>query len=86
MALNAGDINNISASMAGIMEDVFSTNLPIVVPGADASRGREERELLFVAVAQGVVQHLVANPDAFKVRVSVPSIGDADGEVIEIQG
>ncbi len=69
-------------SMAKEMEAVFREKLPFVVPGADPEMGEAERRLLFVAVAQGVVKHLAANPDAFKVEVS---LSNGKGNVSEIQ-
>lgn len=82
MALKPGTIEDVSGSMAEEMEQVFRETLPSVVPGADPGRGEAERRLLFVAVAQGVVRHLAANPDAFKVGVSLT---EGTGEVTEIQ-
>lgn len=82
MALKPGTLNDISGSMAEVMEQVFRNALPSVVPGADPSKGEAERRLLFVAVAQGVVGHLAANPNAFQVAVSLTN---GTGEVTEIQ-
>ena len=82
MALKAGTRDDLVNSMAEAMEAVFSAELPSVVPGADPLKGEAERRLLFVAVAQGVVNHLSANPDAFKVSVSIT---DGTGAVSEIQ-
>ncbi len=82
MALKPGTLEDIIGSMAEEMEQVFREELPIVVPGADPGRGEAERRLLFVAVAQGVVRHLVANPNAFKVEVSLT---DGEGKVTEIK-
>jgi len=81
MALNPGTLDNISGSMAEAMEQVFREELPSVVPGANPERGERERRLLFVAVAQGMVRHLAANPDAFKVAVSLTN---GTGEVTQI--
>lgn len=93
MALNAGTIigTNIantdnSTSMAEVMEQVFRKALPSVVPGADPTKGEAERQLLFVAVAQGVVRHLQEHHNDFKVEVDLPgSLGTAQGEVTEIK-
>jgi len=86
MALKAGTLENISGSMAEVMEQVFRDALPSVVPGADANKGEAERRLIFVAVAQGVVRHLQEHHNAFKVEVELPGgRGTANGEVKEIQ-
>ena len=82
MALKPGTLEDIAGSMADAMEQVFRRELPVVVPGADPGRGEAERRLLFVAVAQGVVRHLAANPDAFKVQVSLTN---GAGQVTQIQ-
>jgi hypothetical protein len=82
LALKSGTLEDFIGSMADEMEQVFREELPVVIPGADPARGEAERRLLFVAVAQGVVKHLVANPDAFKVEVSLT---DGEGEVTEIK-
>ncbi|MBS1222538.1 MAG: hypothetical protein H6R23_2158 [Proteobacteria bacterium] len=82
MALKPGTLEDIAGSMAAAMEQVFREELPVVVPGADPGRGEAERRLLFVAVAQGVVRHLAANPDAFKVQVSLTN---GAGQVTQIQ-
>jgi hypothetical protein len=82
MALKPGTFEDISGSMADAMEQVFREELPVVVPGADPGMGAAERRLLFVAVAQGVVRHLAANPDAFKVQVSLTN---GAGQVTQIQ-
>ena len=82
MALKPGTLDDMVRSMAEAMEQVFRTELPVVVLGADPGRGEAERRLLFVAVAQGVVRHLAANPDAFKVQVSLTN---GAGQVTQIQ-
>jgi hypothetical protein len=82
VALKPGTLDDMVRSMAEAMEQVFRTELPVVVPGADPGRGEAERRLLFVAVAQGVVRHLAANPDAFKVQVSLTN---GAGQVTQIQ-
>lgn len=82
MALKPGTLEDIIGSMASEMEKVFRDKLPQLVPGANPARGEAERRLLFVAVAQGVVKHLVAHPDAFKVAVSLTN---GIGEVTEIR-
>ena len=92
MALKAGTINSTditntdnSTSMAEVMEQVFHKALPSVVPGADPTKGEAERQLLFVAVAQGVVRHLQEHHDDFKVEVDLPgNLGKATGKVNKI--
>lgn len=85
MALKPGTLEDINGSMAEAMEQVFRDKLPSVVADADPTKGEKERRLLFVAIAQGVVQHLQEHHDAFKVRVTLPGGVTADGQVTEIQ-
>ncbi len=75
MGLKAGKIGDLSASMARAMEDAFRNEWVRVKEGS-APVMTEDMQLIFVAVAQGVVDHLVANPDAFNVTVNSHSSGD----------
>jgi hypothetical protein len=98
MALKAGTIPDpndseapslaasLAGSMAKAMEDAFVTQWPNVMGERDLPEDRQQMQLMFVAVAQGVVEHLRNNPDAFKVEVTLSS-GDstAEGEVTKIE-
>jgi hypothetical protein len=61
-----GDTSNFTNSMAEAMFNAFVANLPAGqnVPGNDQTR------LMFVAIAQGMVQYLVNNPDAFVITTT----------------
>ena len=71
--LHPGKFQDTAAStMAGAIEAAFKDQWPkfnpdLAVPGEDQL---VPTRLLFVAVAQGVVQHLSANPDAFTITVA----------------
>lgn len=77
-ALRAGTLQEteFAGSMAEAMEDALgqewfnlkSTPLP--------AQGQDDRRLLFVAIAQGVVSYLTANADAFNVAVTTTQTGD----------
>jgi len=87
MALKAGTIDDPSNSnsMAQAMEDAFVAQWPFVMGDRDLPADRQQMRLMFVAVAQGVVEHLKSNPDAFKVEVRLTGGGTATGEVTEIE-
>jgi hypothetical protein len=65
-----------AASMAAAIEDAFWHSLP----GADENKfdrstntqSDRDRRRLFVAIAQGVTEHLRANADALRVTADVP--------------
>ena len=63
MSLKAGR-NSYAGSMAELMETIFKEQLAEGQP-----KPSEQMKVLFIAVAEGVVRHLVANPDAFVVTV-----------------
>ena len=68
-----------SQTMAKAMEQAFFDQWPAFNGDRPQPRGdqRESLRLFFVAVAQGVVQHLRDNPTAF--QVDVDSSGGAGG-------
>lgn len=70
MALYAGTIENYGGSMAEAIECAFKREWPNVMgPGTPASD--PQFRLLCVAIAQGVVHHLVQHPEAFEVKVNI---------------
>lgn len=88
MELKPGTIspNDLSRSMAQAMEDALRHHWPLVMGDRPIPFDNRFLQLLFVAIAQGVVRHLEENPEAFKVRVDVPlGGGTAVGEVIHIE-
>lgn len=64
MMLKAGK-TNYTGSMAEAMEKVFKEQLDKGQPKPD-----DQMKMLFIAVAEGVVRHLVANPGAFVITVT----------------
>ncbi|MBE9586608.1 hypothetical protein IM792_19320 [Mucilaginibacter sp. JRF] len=69
MALKSGNNNDTNGSMAKAIEDAFLENWPGIMGNA-APESNKQMKLLFIAVAQGVVKHLVAHPEAFEISVS----------------
>lgn len=67
--LKAGSIDDFSGSMAKAMVNAFRAEWPKVM-GEDSEPPEmtEEMKLLFVAIARGVVDHLVAREAAFQLE------------------
>lgn len=64
--------DTVSITMAQAIERAFIAQWPSFNPELPPPRGKQlqSMRLLFVAVAQGVIQHLRDNPDAFNVSVA----------------
>ena len=66
-----GQAPNFAGSMAAAMEEALNKLLEAedrpTVPDDDSAETRDRR-ILFLAIAQGIVSHLVANEDAFVIR------------------
>lgn len=75
-----GQAPNFAGSMAEAMEkalnDLLITEGRLPVPDDNSTETRDRR-VLFLAIAQGIVNHLVTNQDSF---VTVNDIGDPLGE------
>lgn len=68
MALKAGIRADYTNSMAQAMEKAFLDEWPKIMDSDEPKpEMTDQMRLLFIAVAQGVVRHLVNNPDSFKV-------------------
>ena len=72
MALKAGTTGDTSDSMAAAIEQAFRSAWPAVMTHMDLpSETSPDLQLLFVAIAQGVVHYLADHPDSFQVSVTV---------------
>ena len=74
MPLKAGskqDGSSFANSMADAMRKAFLEEWPYVMEGADLPVDTKQMEMLFAAVAKGVVRHLVAKANSFKVKVTI---------------
>ncbi len=75
MALNSGTkapgSATYSGSMADAMEKAFKEEWPYVMDDADLPASNEQLNLMFRAVAQGVIRHLKQNCTSLKVTVSI---------------
>jgi hypothetical protein len=83
--LKAGSKTDYVASMASAMEEAFMHEWGNFMEGADAPKMSDQMRLMFVAIAQGVVNHLKANHDAFKVTATQTSSGIYTGTVSSIE-
>ena len=75
MALKAGKIGDLDSSMANDIENAFMAEWGNVMKDAlgnplpTPAPNNTQMQLLFVAIAQGVVNHLKSNHTAFTVEV-----------------
>lgn len=58
-------------SMASAMEQTFKEEWPYVMGDADLPATSEQLNLMFRAVANGVVRHLKQNSESIKVSVTI---------------
>jgi len=71
MALIAGTFtDNYSGSMAEAIENAFKSEWPHIM-GIPAPATEAQMKLLCIAIAQGVIRHLVNHPEAFEIIVSI---------------
>lgn len=76
MALKAGTLTDFDNSMAKDMEDALGVLWLAKTGEPLSSAAQEDRRLMFIAIAQGVVRHLKDNAGpAFDVSVNVEQTG-----------
>lgn len=73
--LYAGNFNDFADSMAGEMETAFSELLAEKGKAPLDSKGQDDRRMLFIAIARGVIRHLQNKQTSFVVQV--PAGGQA---------
>ena len=73
MALIAGtSTENYSGSMAEAIERAFIAEWPAIMgDSAPAPHSNQQMQLLCIAIAKGVIDHLVNHPEAFEIKVDV---------------
>lgn len=69
--------------MAEAIEASFKEAWPTLMGDLPLPESNDQSKLMFIAVAQGVVKHLVAHPEAFKVTVNFSSQDHIGNVVIE---
>ncbi len=83
MALKPGSYANFTNSMAAAMESAFQTYWRSVKDTPLPDAGLEDRKILFIAIARGVVQHLREQvPSSFVLDVDLG--GDGSGSVTQV--
>jgi len=71
MALIAGTSTEIyTGSMAEAIEQAFLTEWPAIM-GTGSPGSNPQMKLLCIAIARGVIDHLVHHPEAFEINVDV---------------
>jgi hypothetical protein len=75
-----GIADQYAGSMAEAMEHAFRQEWPVIM-GSDAPPANDHMRLLFIAIAQGVVQHLKANEDSITIDVPVNGGNDIDVDI-----
>lgn len=83
MALNAGTLDEHGNLTTGSMARAIDDELLKIIPLGPNEDPRARRKVM-VAIAQGVVNHLVANNDAFLVTVPVTFVGQ-DEKIVQVQ-
>lgn len=85
MPLKAGSSTGLSYqnSMAAAMEAAFNKEWKNFMGNAPAPESNPQMQLMFVAIAKGIVQHLHDNFNAFAVHVDINS-GDGAVSAISI--
>ncbi len=83
MALKAGTVADFNSSMAEAMEQALAQEYQRLKQATLPDMGEEDRRMLFVAIAQGVVRHLRDNAGAFSVAVETTQVtGEPDAPLI----
>ncbi|ATP56312.1 hypothetical protein CPT03_07415 [Pedobacter ginsengisoli] len=67
MALIPGTPSNLASSMAEAIQTAFNNHYPEVM-GKNSPETNKQMTLLCVAVAEGVINHLKAHPEAFVIK------------------
>lgn len=85
MAFKAGTVSDFEDSMAEAIEDALKAEWATVKGIAFPDAGEEDRRLLFVAIAQGILRYLKDNAEASIIVHSV-EVTQEDGNDISSAG
>jgi hypothetical protein len=80
MALKAGTVASFSGSLAEAMENALKAEYQAVKGESLPDQGLEDRRMLLVAIAQGVVRYFKDNTDAWQISVETTLINTDDAE------
>lgn len=78
MAIKAGTVADFSGSLALAMEDALKAEYAVLKGEALPDQMLEDRRLMLVAIAQGMVRYLKSNANAFVITVETTLINAAD--------
>ena len=81
MAIKAGTVADFSGSLALAMEDALRAEYAVLKGEPLPDQMLEDRRMMLVAIAQGVVRYLKSNTNAFVVTVetTLVNVTDATG-------
>ena len=74
MALKAGTVADFSGSLAQAIEDALKAEHLVLKGEPLPDQGLDDRRMLLVAIAQGVVRYLKDNVDAYEISVETTLI------------
>ena len=74
MAMKAGTVADFAGSLAEAMEDALKAEYQAVKGEPLPDMGRDDRRMLLVAVAQGVLRYFKENADAFEISVETTQV------------
>lgn len=77
MPIKAGTVKDITGSMAEAIENALEQEYRLIKGKPIPDMGLEDRRLMLVAIAQGVVRYLKDNTDAFKITAEITPEGGA---------
>ncbi|MEL6655216.1 MAG: hypothetical protein AAFY48_02125 [Bacteroidota bacterium] len=86
MALNSGFINYTNSMASAMQEAFFDAWEDYMGEDQDPPEVNPQMQLMFVAVARGVVRHLTENPDAFEVLVNTNNSHTHTASISDING
>jgi hypothetical protein len=81
----APDPDPYAESMAEAMERAFFREWRGSMGGQDPPPPNDQMRLMFIAISQGVVNHLRAHPEAFMVTVAEDESGNLIGKISSIE-
>jgi hypothetical protein len=70
MAFKAGTKTDFANSMAAAMEHAFLEEWPHVMGNQPKPKSNNQMRLLFIAIAQGILRHMVNHPDGIHITVN----------------
>jgi hypothetical protein len=83
--LTAGTVANFEGSLAESIEDAFAGELYAVKQLQLPQAGKQERRILFCAIAQAMLAYLAANPEGLQVALSENEGLFTGGGTVDVQ-